>query len=385
MTGLAVVFVSTISFGFAALVFLAVYGVEDAILNRQLDAAYRAHLEAQRLPAGISTVHADELPANLRALAAIGDRGEGYSDQRYFHYRRIADDGGGTYLLLDATDQLVVRQSSGRLLMLFGTVLIGVLGVTLAAAWWLSSVALRPFEKLVNLVGNDRLGDSEETIDGIRESDVRMLAERFRRTLLEKQRVVSEQLTFNQGISHELRTPLQIIRNSLELLEEEIGDIGQQPSFARLQRASKRMERISSAFLWLTTSDSYTAAANVGECIGAVLTELRPLLDERNIECQLTIDSDLALRVPASVIELMFYNLISNVARHTSNSDLSIQVEHESVTMQNPLAGRDVTHDGFRLGLDIVERLAERFGLVVTHSEFAGQFRTRLATEGGKD
>ena len=247
MTGLAIVFVSTVSLGFAALVFLAVYGVEDAILNRQLDTAYRTHLEAQRVPAGVSIVRAEELPTSLRPLAAIGDRGEGYSEQRYFHYRRIADDGGDAYLLLDATDQLVVRQSSGSLLMLFGTVLIGVLGVTLAAAWWLSSVALRPFEKLVNLVGDDRLGDNKETIDGIRESDVRMLAERFRQTLLEKQRVVSEQLMFNQGISHELRTPLQIIKHSLELLEEEIGDIGERPSFARLQRASKRMERISSA------------------------------------------------------------------------------------------------------------------------------------------
>lgn len=379
LTRLVILFVSVISLGFVGLAFLVLYGLEDAILNRQIDSVERSHRMGESLPTGASVISANRLPKELRPLPELGQHGEGHSDGRYFHYKRISDNESGAYLLLDATDQLVVRRSVGDLLLIFGPVSAVFLGLSLMAAWWLSSIALRPFEQLVQLVSDERLSEGEEAINRIRETDVRMLADKFRRVLIDKQAMVNEQIVFNQGISHELRTPLQIIKNSLELLQIDIQDIDQEPPFERLRRATRRMEGISSAFLWLTTSDSYNAESSVAKCLGTVLDELEPVLNEQQIRTELTVKCDMLVRVPTPVIELMLYNLISNVARHTSRSKLSITIVSNAVTLENPADRSDATQDGFRLGFDIVQRLADRFGLLFEHSQHTQSFRTSIS------
>ena len=349
------------------------------MLNRLLDRAERAHTIGGGLPTGASIIEARGLPADLKSLREVGEYGEGLSAGRYFHYKKLSGNDGGKYLLVDVTEQLVVRRSLGDLLLIFGLITAVSLGLSLIAARWLSSLALRPFEGLVQLVGEERLVDSEEALKRIRETDVRMLAHNFRRVLIAKDSLVREQIAFNRGISHELRTPLQIIKSSLELLQEDFRDIDREPAFDRLKRAARRMERISTAFLWLATSDSYEAESSAADCLAAILAELGQALDERHIRVDLRVESDMSVRAPAPVLELMLYNLISNVARHARQTALSITVEQDAIALENPAEHTDTTPNGFGLGLSIVESLAHRFGLCFEHSQEKQIFRTSVS------
>ena len=192
-------------------------------------------------------------------------------------------------------------------------------------------------------------------ITDIEETDIRKLALKF-------QTILSEKQSFNQGISHELRTPLQVMKNSIVLMNETYDGLKSDANFHSLTKATRRMERISTAFLWLTNTKDHKEECDVEDCLAEVIAETTPKLTKQSIALEVDMQGNPKVVMPKEVLELILFNLIGNVIQHAPNEQLTIKLNSVGVKLQNSLTHSKENAKGFDLGLTIVNGLANRFG-----------------------
>lgn len=371
---------------FSAISLLAVYLVEDAVIDRRVfdlaeKLAANPHLSEQP-PPGFSVFRADVAPLDIHAQLPFIAPNEPFemlrADGRYVH---------GVLIEITPRDQLVVIHDVTDLMIVQPNV-----GLATVAAILLA-LLLIAISRLMARAFATRVGrDVIRLIDAVREApdavSLRKLANdegvlEFHQFLnLHAEAVEAQVLTMAREretlayLGHELRTPLQSARTSLDLLLEKPDDA---TAMARLGRALSRLGRASHAALWLASDRpvSNAAAVDLRRILLSLIDELRPLAEARHQRLLFSRLGERKVIVPAEALEAIFANLLLNAIQHGLPGEIVISLRDDCLEISNPI-GDTESAQGFGFGLAIVHRLTDRIGSQIVVNESEGYRTVRL-------
>jgi signal transduction histidine kinase len=177
-----------------------------------------------------------------------------------------------------------------------------------------------------------------------------------------------------------------VIQLAAGMLEADAGlSDASRRSVARIARATRDMEELTSAFL-LLARESQTGVPLEDTCVNDVLAEeldrARLLAAGRPIESRLGATHRLCVDAPEKVLPVLLGNLLRNAFSYTDAGEVTVEVGAASVVIRDTgvgiapeqidamyqpfVRGEAARRGGHGVGLTIVRRLSDRFGWPVT-------------------
>ena len=214
------------------------------------------------------------------------------------------------------------------------------------------------------------------------QGDARKLAEALHGLALRMEAYVARERDFTRDASHELRTPLTVIRVATDLIgaDEGLSDRSRR-SLTRIQGATESMELLMGALLLLARDRDValdTEDFPVRDVVEHEVERVRPQLEEKGLELQVSFVAEPTLHAPPRVLEVMLGNLLSNAVRFTDEGEVRLRVLADRIEVEDTGIGMDAAAlarafepfyranpeqpAGPGLGLSIAYRLGERCG-----------------------
>jgi signal transduction histidine kinase len=287
-------------------------------------------------------------------------------DGRYVHALLTQTLEGAPFVLLyDATDELTVNAGIRNSLP-YALPLLALLA--LCAYAMAGTFVSRVGKQARRMVEQVRVSSDPESLRTLAEREpIQELSELARLNAeiwSDKLAAVESERRTLAFLAHELRTPLQSARTSLALLQDERAN---GPAWQRLQRALNRLIRASNSILWLSSTSPPQAhePARVHEIVAELAEELAPLAAMKGQTLELSIQRELASGEitwpwPRDAVEAVIANLLLNAIQHGTAGVIHIEVNPHVLFVSNP-SDSQTRASGFGMGLQIVERLIERF------------------------
>jgi signal transduction histidine kinase len=316
----------------------------------------------------LSTGYHERVIAGVETVVFVSDRG-----------------GQRLYLVFD-------RSGVGRLATVFGLLPLAMVLLVLYLSTWLAfRASRRAFSPVIALArqvrGLDPAAPDPALLDPARlprdaDDEVRELADALARYAQRLNEFVERERNFTRDASHELRSPLTVIQMAAGMLGADAGlSDASRRSVARIRRAARDMEELTSAFL-LLARESQTGLPLEATCVNDVLADelerARLLAAGKPIEARLGATHRLHVDAPEKVLAVLLGNLLRNAFSYTDAGEVTVDVGAASVVirdtgvgiapgqvdaMYQPFVRGDVgRRGGHGVGLTIVRRLSDRFG-----------------------
>lgn len=264
-------------------------------------------------------------------------------------------------------------------------------GLTLFTRQKMKSTYEEPLHKMAEATGKVSKGDFSvyvptiHTTDKLDYLDVMILD--FNKMVEELGSIETLKADFVSNVSHEMKTPIAIIKNYAELLLADRIEDEKRKEYARsVENAATRLSELISNILKLNKLENqkimpemekYDICRQLCECI----LQFEDTWDEKEIELEAEIEDAAMVRADASLMELVWNNLISNAIKftepggsvtvsQTSNmdciritvSDTGCGMSRESIDhIFDKFYQGDTSHarEGNGLGLALVKRVLE--------------------------
>ncbi|CAH0263287.1 HAMP domain-containing sensor histidine kinase [Chryseobacterium sp. Bi04] len=198
--------------------------------------------------------------------------------------------------------------------------------------------------------------------------------------------VYKTQKEFTENASHELQTPLAIIKNKLDLLLQDQDLTEKQYRIVEeMNRALTRSSRINKNLILLSKIDNnqFDNSENISfdQLLHQSIDILKEHFEQKNIDLQEHIKSDVRLNGNSSLTEIMINNLIINAIRHTS-PDGSIAIKLTDSVFEISNSGTEkldaellfkrfsklsANHNGSGLGLSIIQEICKFHNWTVSY------------------
>lgn len=195
---------------------------------------------------------------------------------------------------------------------------------------------------------------------------------------------------FISNVSHELKTPLSIIKNTASLIKKANLSAEMQAEYATsIMEATDRLSALITNILRLnklenqaieSAAEPYDLCRQLTDC----LLQFEPLWDKKELEIEVDIEDRAIITADASIMEIVWNNLISNAIKFTepggkielrqmsdthlitvSVSDSGCGMDEETMKhIFDKFYQGDPSHakEGNGLGLALVQRIVERAG-----------------------
>ncbi|MHC1765796.1 MAG: response regulator [Verrucomicrobiia bacterium] len=143
---------------------------------------------------------------------------------------------------------------------------------------------------------------------------------------------------FLANMSHELRTPLNAIIGYSEMLEEELGDVGQKefiPDLQKIHAAARHQLSLINDILDLSKIESgkmtlYLEEFDVAKMIQEVATTVQPLVAKNGNRLEVDCPTDLGLmRADLTKVRQTLFNLLSNASKFTEAGVVRLEVRRQ--------------------------------------------------------
>ncbi|MFC3093323.1 sensor histidine kinase [Alteromonas sediminis] len=289
------------------------------------------------------------------------------ADGKHYHFM-IVDSG---YLVTDSTPLLAVSQRVSGIIKLLLVALVPCSIITILTTRHLSKYALSPFLTLKERFLQPEKNSAELIRENafIREQDIKQIADELAHALSQKEELLSEQITFNQGMSHELRTPLQSMTHAVELIAIKHPALADQQVYKRLQNSLTKMYRISEAMLWLLSDEPSQNTLSINRHLTSLQDDLHATYHAHGLSIKQIENGQLFLDIPTVVFDFIVYALVNNTVQYAALSkgkkQLQITIDKQQITLTNAYDNHQFEiADGpqhFGLGLLLVTKLAHRF------------------------
>jgi len=222
-----------------------------------------------------------------------------------------------------------------------------------------------PLEKMAAaLAAGEKLDVSGELADGAL-SELKTLVDAIESRDSRIQLLLERERQFNRDASHELRTPLAVATGAAEVMEA-AGSNG--AAFGRLKTALADMRHLTDGILWLSRDSSSSETCTPLEICEEATQAYRHLLQDRKVQVMLEeTPSGAVMPVPKAVAQVMIGNLMRNAFSYTDEGAVAITISESSVAIRDTGVGFGKAgegREGFGIGLSLVERLCNHFGLV---------------------
>lgn len=315
----------------------------------------------------------DELEVGEFTFAEYSPHGiDEWDDSRYMlaYWHRLAD-GRDLFVVNDFEGNMFTAEERAEFDEYFFRVFYlggGYLLLMLLVVWFYNWRINRYTQALAGWAEALTLASIDEPRPDFRYTELNRIAgqlqEAFRRiaTLLEREH------QFLRHASHELRTPIAVIRANMELLDK-IGVPERISSpVKRVRRANQSMLQLTETLLWLSRENE--AAPRVEEVrvdllLDELCEDLKYLLQEKPVRLRREYAPDLAAReLPVTPLRIVLSNLLRNAFQYTGEGEVILQVNADSLLIENWEMGRcdNDPDQSFGLGLMLVQRICERMG-----------------------
>jgi signal transduction histidine kinase len=340
------------------------------------------------------------LPATLNLTGYLGTAPPSIAGLPPGHHERVIDGVETVVYVTDRNGERLYlafdRSGVGKLATVFGLLPLAMVLLVLYLSTWLAFRASRrafsPVIALARAVRElDPAAPDPAQLDPARlprdaDDEVRELAEALARYAQRLNEFVERERDFTRDASHELRSPLTVIHVAAGMLEADTGlsDTSRR-SVARIARAARDMEELTSAFL-LLARESETGLPLEPTCVNDVLADeldrARLLAAGKPIESRLRASHRLSVDAPEKVLPVLLGNLLRNAFSYTDAGEVTVDVGVDSVVIRDTgvgiapgqldamyrpfVRGASGRGAGHGVGLTIVRRLSDRFGWPVT-------------------
>ena len=165
-------------------------------------------------------------------------------------------------------------------------------------------------------------------------------------------------------LAHDLKTPLASVIGYLNLLRDEkqiSEELRDQYLLVSLDKAERLEDLIDEFFeiakYNLTNITLQYSRINLTRLLEMLLYEFQPMLDEKNLTCNLNVATDLMLQCDADKMQRVFDNLLRNAVIYSyEGTDIAI-----TVAMQSERAEITFTNHGDTIPKEKLERIFEQF------------------------
>ena len=274
-------------------------------------------------------------------------------------------------------------------------VLLGLLALALtgAAAYWFTTLAVRPLERLRE--GASRIGDADDLATPLPADDgpaeVQALARSLNEMLGRVERAVGATRRFAADAGHELRTPLTGLRANLDTIERNAALPGEQrdAAIAEMSAELDRIVHLLDGLQALARGDAASSlpreTVDLGDVLDAAVYAARRRHPQTAYE--LHVHADATLEGWPEGIRLLVDNLLDNAALHggrevdvtlvdgtitVADDGPGIAAEERAALVEPFARGRATTSPGTGLGLAIVAQQAALHGGALTLGDAPG-------------
>lgn len=372
---------------FVLLAMAMMYSLEDTFFERMLaeegEHQRQAAQAGQAAPAPLRrfiSLHADasSFPADLAAAHAAHPRRSELAGEQGRHYHLLRLEQPQQWLVAEVSEQLEVRPKRAAMLWNLGLMCGVLLLLSLSLGWWLARQAVRPLARLDQALREAPPGTEPPiALQSFPRNELGRLAATLKAAWQRNKDFAEREQQFGRDASHELRTPLAVIANSAELLQAR-GDLPAhaEAPLARIREACRSMTQTVQSLLALAREleqlpppRRYRLLALVLQALelqrSAALARAEPVPP-----FELDIDPALELIGQPEVLAVILNNLLANAAQHAPGAlvrlrwaDGELWVENEGPGLASGGSGERQASAGLGLGLSIVQRLCERYGL----------------------
>lgn len=213
--------------------------------------------------------------------------------------------------------------------------------------------------------------------------------------------------SFSENAAHELQTPLAIITSSAEvLLQDQKLTEEQYRSVSEMQATARRLSALTSTLLLLTKIENKqfttTESVDFSDVVKRKINLLQELFDQKKLKVNTDLETNIQVKMHATLAEIIVANLLVNALRHTPEAgEISISVTAQSFLISNsgvPLKGNsgriferfykeDQSEASTGLGLSLVKLAAENSGCRINYfyradkHNFILEFPSKIPTE----
>jgi signal transduction histidine kinase len=192
--------------------------------------------------------------------------------------------------------------------------------LTLAGAWLIASVTMRPLNRLREAMKGLNQKGLDQRLDGSGEKrEFAELIDAYNAMLDRLETSFLQASRFSADAAHELRTPLTLLRGRLEQALSQSDNRAIQGDLAEMQGDVDRLAAITRKLLLLSKADAgrltlLLAPVDLSGMLAEMLADARMLAEDRRLESRL--DDGLSTEGDAILLRQLFNNLISNALRY---------------------------------------------------------------------
>ena len=303
---------------------------------------------------------------------------------RHYHLLRLRTgkpDTVDAFLIAEVSQQLVVRGMRGSILEFLSWSVSLVVVIALLLAAWLARRTSAPLTELARQVESMRPGDpplESGQLFGTREVDV--LSQGLALLTTRIHSFVEREREFTRDVSHELRTPLAVILSGCERLERDASlSVAACRQINFIKQSSWQMQQCVATLLSLAREERVVnpqQAVAVLPIIEQVILEQALQLEGKPVDVMVTVDPATQMRIAPTVLHILLGNLVGNAFAHTEHGHVLIDIRDGRMRVINSGSPQGSAMDelfepyakgessvGFGLGLAIVRRLCDRYGI----------------------
>ncbi|MFQ2347823.1 MULTISPECIES: ATP-binding protein [Aeromonas] len=231
----------------------------------------------------------------------------------------------------------------------------------LGLLWWLISRGLAPLRQLAQAIGERHPANLSPLNLKIRAQELTPLTNEINRLMHALADTIEREKQFTNEAAHELRTPLAVLRiHSENALAAEDAE-SRQHSLQKMLLALDRSDRLLRQLLTQARIDNQQglelSELNLNLLLQGTLATLAPIALKKDQQLSLEGTEQLTVMGQATLLELMFSNLIDNALRYTqAQGEIVVEARQEGHRVRV-----DIRDNGPGIPTAALSRLCERF------------------------
>ncbi|MFM5414982.1 ATP-binding protein [Aeromonas dhakensis] len=231
----------------------------------------------------------------------------------------------------------------------------------LGLLWWLISRGLAPLRQLAQAIGERHPANLSPLNLKIRAQELTPLTNEINRLMHALADTIEREKQFTNEAAHELRTPLAVLRiHSENALAAEDAE-SRQHSLQKMLLALDRSDRLLRQLLTQARIDNQQglelSELNLNQLLQGTLATLAPIALKKDQQLSLEGIEQLTVMGQATLLELMFSNLIDNALRYTqAQGEIVVEACQEGHRVRV-----DIRDNGPGIPTAALSRLCERF------------------------
>lgn len=385
-------FALLIAMVFSLFNFMFLYNVEDTFFDAMIKEEAQ-YIQAHWLNTGklvqpkrkfMTAYNApNALPVDLQRAMEQAPNQREYSGDESRHYHVLYSTKPDYVLVAEVSDYLVVRPLRLNIaLVLVATSLIMIL-FALILGYWIAKRTTKPLSQLATLVADTSPTQLPTNFSkDFPNNEIGLLASTLENSLLRINQFIEREQNFTRDASHELRTPVTIIKNAMELLDQQDCSEKEKLILARVTQANRKMEQTINTLLSLAREEKQPKKFNyikILPLIERAIIEQATLLEGKNVEVDVSVKMDREVQLSSVVLQILLTNLIANAFQYTEQGIVSISMNGNTLCISDSGKGIDKNiqgnvfdplvkgenSKGFGIGLSLVKRLCEQYQLTL--------------------